>query len=147
MYLENVLFKGRHQPIVPPSFLRHAHETPARSLAGSHGRRICDSAFVLQKGDVTVRIAHSSQDLHLAEGLVKERYAWRGYQLPTPHVHHPLRKTFLASSGTQLPSAPPSSTQPAIRASANTASASAAVRAMLMMDSPIASLPWVWRTG
>jgi len=102
MYLENVLFKGRHQPIIPPSFLRHAHETPARSLAGSHGRRICDSAFVLQKGDVTVRIAHSSQDLHLAEGLVKERYAWRGYQLPTPHVHHPLRKTFLASSGTQL---------------------------------------------
>jgi hypothetical protein len=102
MYLENVLFKGRYQPIVPPFFLRHAHETPARSLAGFHGRQICDSAFVLQKGDVTVRIAHTSHDLHLAEGLVKERYAWRGYQLPTPHVHHPLRKTFLASSGTRL---------------------------------------------
>ena len=102
MYLESVLFKERYQPMDPPSFLRHAHETPARSLAGSHGRRICDSALVLQKGDVTVRIAHTSHDLHLAEGLVKERYAWRGYQLPTPHVHHPLRKTFLASTGTRL---------------------------------------------
>jgi len=102
MNLENVLFKGRYQPIVPPFFLRHAHETSASSLTGSDGRQICDSAFVLQKGDVTVRIAHSSHDLHLAEGLVKERYAWRGYQLPTAHVHHPLRKTFLALSGNRL---------------------------------------------
>lgn len=94
--------KGQYQPMVPPSFLRDAHEIPARSLAERHGRRICDDAFVLHKGGVTVRIAHTSHDLHLAERLVKERYAWRGYQVPTPHVHHPLRKTFLASSGARL---------------------------------------------
>jgi hypothetical protein len=102
MYLENVLLKGQYQPMVLPSVLRNAHEPPARSPAEPHGRRICDNSFVLQKGDVTVRIAHASHDLHLAEGLVKERYAWRGYQLPTPHVHHPLRKTFLASSGARI---------------------------------------------
>lgn len=102
MCVENMLFKGLRQPAAPSFFLRHTHETPARSLAGSHGRRIWDSAFILQKGDVTVRIARTGHDLHLAEWLVKERYAWRGYQLPTPHVHHPLRKTFLASSGDRL---------------------------------------------
>jgi hypothetical protein len=98
MYLENVLFNGGHQPLIPLSSPRHAHEAPARPLAKSHGRRICDSAFVLRKGDVTVRIAHDSRDHQLAEALVRERYAWRGYHL-TPHVHHPQRKTFLAYSG------------------------------------------------
>jgi len=101
MCLENVLFKGHHQPLLPLSFPPRAHQTPAMQPAGSHGSRVCDSAFVLQKGDVTVRIAHTSHDHHLAEALVKERYTWRGYQL-TPHVHHPQRKTFLASSGDQL---------------------------------------------
>jgi len=93
--------KGVCQPMFPLSFPWHAHETVARSSSGLHGRRVCDSTFVLQKGDVTVHIAHSSHDHHLAEALVKERYTWRGYQL-TPHVHHPQRKTFLAYSGDQL---------------------------------------------
>ena len=101
MCLENVLLKGHHRPVVPVSFPRHAHESPARPLARPHGRQICDSAFVLQKGDITVRIAHTSHDHQLAEALVKERYAWRGYKL-TPHVQHPQRKTFLASSGDRL---------------------------------------------
>lgn len=102
MYLENVLLKGQYQLMVPLSFQRHAHEAPARSSVGPHGRRVCDSAFVLQKGDIAVHIADSNHDLHLAEGLVKERYAWRGYQVPTPHLHHPQRKTFLASNGGRI---------------------------------------------
>ena len=101
MYLENVLFNGRNQPLASLPFPRHAPEAPLRPSARPHGRRVCDSAFVLQRGDVTVRIAQSSHDHHLAEALVKERYAWRGYQL-TPHVNHPQRKTFLASSGDQI---------------------------------------------
>lgn len=102
MYLESILFKGQHQPLAPLSFPSRAHETPVKPAARSHGRQVCDSAFILQKGDVTVNIAHTKHDQHLAEGLVRERYAWRGYQSPALHVRHPQRKTFLASHGTRL---------------------------------------------
>ena len=96
------MLNGQRPPIFPLSFPRHAHETPAKSSVGTHGRQVCDTAFVLQKGDISVHIAHTNHDQHLAERLVKERYAWRGYQLPTPHLHHPQRKTFLASNGDRL---------------------------------------------